>query len=184
MKIPVLGLDPSLRTWGMAEGMLDLESGELTDVNLILIETEKGQAGKNVRVNSEDLACAKDIAGPCFKACQRAKAIFVECPVGSQSAASMKGYGICVGILGSAAALGTPLIEVTATEVKLALTGNKNATKQNMIEAAVNLYPDANFPRHNGRITNKAEHVSDALGAIHAGVNTSVFQNLMLLLKG
>ena len=168
----------------MAEGMLDLESGELTDVNLILIETEKGQAGKNVRVNSEDLACAKDIAGPCFKACQRAKAIFVECPVGSQSAASMKGYGICVGILGSAAALGTPLIEVTATEVKLALTGNKNATKQDMIEAAVNLYPDANFPRHNGRITNKAEHVSDALGAIHAGVNTSVFQNLMLLLKG
>jgi Holliday junction resolvasome RuvABC endonuclease subunit len=183
MKIPVVGFDPSLRNWGIAEGMLDLDTGILSEVNLILIETEKGQAGKQVRVNSEDLACAEMLAKGAIAAASKAKAIFVECPVGSQSAAAMKGYGVCIGILGSIRAIGVPLIEVTPTEVKVAFTGDKNATKAQMIAKAVELYPTANFPMLRGRVTNKAEHPSDALAAIHAGVMTPVFQNLMRLLK-
>jgi len=109
--------------------------------------------------------------------------------VGSQSAAAMKAYGMCVGILGTMLASDIQLIEVTASEVKVALTGNKNATKPQMIAGAVQLYPDSNFPRYTkngktfkkGDIMDKAEHVADAIGAIHAGVNTPLFQSLMRL---
>lgn len=95
----------------------------------------------------------------------------------------MASYGICVGILGAIRADGIPLIEVTPSEVKLAFTGDKNATKQMMIDQAIKLYPDANFPRWRGEVCNKAEHVADAIAAIHAGVNTPTFENLMRLFR-
>jgi Holliday junction resolvasome RuvABC endonuclease subunit len=175
-------MDPSLTNWGLAEGILDLDSGHLSDLRLTLIEPRKEQ-GKQVRQNSKDLFVAEQLAATAIQAALRAKAVFVECPVGSQSARAMASYGICVGILGAIRADGIPLIEVTPTEVKLALTGDKNATKQMMIDEAVRLYPDAGFPRWRGEVCSKAEHVADAIAAIHAGVNTSTFQNLMRLFR-
>jgi len=73
------------------------------------------------------------------------------------------------------------LIEVTPTENKKVFTGNKSATKRDMIDKAVELYPDANFPIHKGKVPDKAEHMADAIASIHAGVRTPVFQNLMRL---
>lgn len=178
MKIPVAGFDPSFTNWGIAEGMLDLETGILSEVNLTLIETEKG-SNKQVRTNSDDLARTELLAVAAIATARRCKAIFVEMPVGSQSANGMKAYGVVVGVMGAIRALGIPVIEVTATEVKKQFTGNKNATKQEMIDQAVLTYPTANFPNQRGRVTAKAEHVADALGAIHAGVNTPIFQQIM-----
>jgi Holliday junction resolvasome RuvABC endonuclease subunit len=181
MKIPVLGMDPSLRNWGLAAGALDLETGYLTGLHLKVIQP-KEETSKQVRKNSKDLEIAKVLAFELEEYIGAAKAIFVEVPVGSQSARAMASYGVCVGILGSLQARGIQLIEVTATEVKLALTGNKNATKDQMIAEAVKRYPEANFPMHKGKPANKAEHVADAIGSIHAGVRTPVFKNLMRLL--
>ena len=152
MKIAVCGIDPSLRNWGIAEGILNTETGYLDDVRLTLIA-------------------------------RKAKAIFVEVPVGSQSARAMASYGVCVGILGSIRALGIPIIEVTATEVKKSLTGDPVATKDKMIKQALLDYPDANFPRCRGKIVAKAEHVADAIAAIHAGVQTPAFLNIMRIIK-
>ena len=182
MKIPVVGMDPSLTNWGIAGGVLDLDSGELTQLRLNLIEPNK-ERGKQVRQNSKDLHVAEQLAVKAIEAARRAKAVFVEVPVGSQSARAMASYGICVGILAAVRADGIPLIEVTPTEVKQVFTGDKNATKQMMIDEAVRLYPDAEFPRWRGEICSKAEHVADAIAAIHAGVNTSTFQNLMRLFR-
>lgn len=104
----------------------------------------------------------------------------------------MASYGICVGILGSLLATGVQLIEVSEKEVKLALSGDRYATKNEMITIAIKLYPEANFPRYtqNGKgfrkgeiMASRAEHAADAIGAIHAGVNTPLFQNLMKLLS-
>lgn len=181
MKIPVAGFDPSLRNWGIAEAMLDLETGFLDTPALTLVETKEAK-NKQVRQNSTDLGTAEQLAVRAIEVAKRSKVIFVECPVGSQSARSMASYGICVGVLGSIRALGIPLIEVTATEVKLSITGDKFATKLQMIQEAVKLYPSSNFPRQGGKVSLKAEHLADAIGAIHAGVNTAAFQNLMRLL--
>jgi Holliday junction resolvasome RuvABC endonuclease subunit len=183
MKIPILGMDPSLRNWGLASSLLDLTTGIMDDPVLDLV-CPKDLAGKQVRQNSSDLHLAEQLAASVIPAARSAKVIFVEVPVGSQSARAMASYGVCVGVLGAVRALGVPLIEVTPTEVKLAFTGKKDATKELMISTAVELYPNANFPTHGGKMTAKAEHVADALGAIHAGVRTAAFQNLMRLFEG
>lgn len=180
MKIPVVGFDPSLRHWGIAEAQLDLTTGILDTPKLTLIEP-KHKKGRQVRQNSTDLAIAEMLAQEALRAAQGAKVIFVEVPVGSKSARAMASYGVCLGILGSIRAAGHPLIEVTPAEVKLSLTANEQATKEQMIQAAMALYPKANFPTHNNKVTSKSEHVADAIGAIHAGTRTQVFQNLMRL---
>lgn len=101
---------------------------------------------------------------------------------------SMASYGICVGILGSLRH-SVQFIEVTPTEVKLASTGDKNATKDQMIKWASTKHPEAPFPmyKRNGEtIINKssAEHMADAIGAIYAGLQTNQFKQLIQLIKG
>jgi hypothetical protein len=182
MLINVLGMDPSLKNWGLAEASLCLETGVLASPTLSLVQP-MDLAGKQVRVNSNDLHRAEQLAGPVIAAARKAKAIFVEVPVGSQSARAMASYGICVGILGAVRALGISIIEVTASESKLLLAGDKNATKRQMIDRGYELYPDANWPWHAGKIPDKAEHLADAIAAIHSGVRTPMFQQLMRLFK-
>lgn len=182
MIISVAGMDPAFANWGMAEGQLDLSTGILDELNLSIVQTEKG-TNKQVRTNSDDMQRAEDISSSVFTVAKRNKVIFVECPVGSQNASGMKAYGVSVGILGALRSQGYQVIEVTASEVKKALTGNKNASKELMIQSAMEQYPEANWPIKGGKvIAGKAEHMADAIGAIHAGVLTPVFQNLMRLL--
>ena len=184
MLIPVLGMDPSMSNWGLAAADLCLTSGCLETPRLTLVKP-KVQSGKQVRQNSKDLQRAEDLATTVAIEARKAKVVFVECPVGSQSARAMASYGMCVGILGSLRAEGVQLIEVTPSEVKVALSGDAHATKQAMIDTAVAEYPEANWPMHRGSISGaRAEHLADAIGAIHAGVHTPVFKNLMNILKG
>lgn len=182
MKIPVLGCDPSFRNWGLASAELDLITGELSSPVLRLIQTGDEPKGKQVRQNSYDLEAAEYLFKQLKPIVEKAKVIFVEVPHGSQSAASMKGYGICIGLLGSLRASGYQIIEVTESESKKLFTGSRTATKKDMIQTAVGHYPESNWPKHAGKISeSKAEHMADAIAAIHAGVNTPVFQQLMRL---
>ena len=181
MKIPVLGMDPSLRNWGLAEATLCLDTGILSTPVLSTIHTNVDES-KQVRQNSKDLQTAEQLARGALAAARRAKVVFVEVPVGSQSARAMASYGTCVGVLGAIRAEGIQLIEVTPLEVKTHLAGKKTATKEEMIEAAVGYYPDANWPRQKGKVVAKAEHMADAIGTIHAGVHTPMFQQLMRIL--
>lgn len=186
MIIPVCGHDPSLTHWGIAKAELDLTNGFLSTPELYIIEPEVIKT-KQIRTNSSDLYRAEQLAQKAWEFAKDCKVSFVEIPVGSQSASAMKSYGVCVGVLGSMRNHGIELIEVTASEVKKSLTGNKNATKKQMIEEAVSLYPDANWPtrtiKGQVQITSKAEHAADAIASIHAGVLTPAFQTLMRLLE-
>lgn len=182
MRIPIVGMDPSFRNWGLASAELDLESGILTTPVLSVIKTGDEPKGKQVRQNSYDLEAAEYLAKNVYPIAENAKAIFVEVPHGSQSAASMKGYGVCIGILGSLRSRGIPIIEVTEAESKKVFTGKRTATKDEMIAKAMELYPDANWPYHHGSLSaTKAEHMADAISAIHAGVLTQLFQSIMRL---
>lgn len=68
MIIPVLGLDPSLRHWGMAEAFLDLTTGILSTPIGSIVEP-KDLKGKNIRVNTNDQWLAEQLAGPVLEAC-------------------------------------------------------------------------------------------------------------------
>lgn len=184
MKIPVLGMDPSLRHWGLSEAHLDLSNGVLSTPIGSIVEP-KDLKGKNIRVNTNDQWLAEQLAGPVLEACQKAKCIFVEVPVGSQSARAMASYGVCVGILGAVRALGIPYIQVSPDENKRVFTGNKGATKKQMISKLIEFYPDIILPQGQtkGSIGDKSEHIADATAAIHSGVRTSEFQTLLRIFQ-
>ena len=185
--IKVVGLDPSLRNWGIAEGSIDISTLGIDISNLTTV-CPTLPTGKQTRQNSLDIESAKQLYERTLKACREASVIFVEVPVGSQSARAMASYGICVGILGGLRGSGINFIEVTPTEVKLAATNNKNASKTDMINAMGNKHPDAPWPTkiEKGQlslVTTKAEHMADAIASIYAGIKTNTFQQLIQLRK-
>lgn len=181
--IKVVGQDPSLRNWGLAVGHLDLETKKL-HVEYLDLTNPVLPTGKQVRQNSLDLESALQLYKGASDAAIGAHAVFVEVPVGSQSARAMASYGICVGVLGALRANGIPFFEVTPTEVKLASVGNKTATKQEMIKWAMAAHPEANWPtyKQNGKAMvseAKAEHMADAIAAIYAGLSCNSFKQML-----
>ena len=184
-RLRVVGFDPSMSNWGIATGIYCLDAEELTITNLGV--TSPGlPKGKQVRQNSKDLEAAQQLASGALEVISDAQAIFVEVPHGSQSARAMASYGICVGILGTMRATGTPFFELTPNEVKLAATNNKKATKREMIDWATGKYPNAPWPfyKKNGETLiseTKAEHMADAIAVIEAGIQSPLFRQFSLL---
>lgn len=182
--IHVVGLDPSLRNWGIAKAVLSPGTSNTIQLQSVDVIQPTLPTGKQVRQNSQDIEAAKQLTSGVLQAVEGAKAVFVEVPVGSKSARAMASYGICVGVLGALRASGIPFFEVTPTEVKLAGPGNKNASKQEMIQWALEKYPDVEWPtyKRNGSSSvsgTKAEHMADAVAAIHAGIQTNPFQQIL-----
>ena len=180
--IHVVGFDPSLRNWGVSSGFYDVKAKQLYVYEVSVIQPVLS-TGKQVRQNSLDLESAKQLCEGALAAAKGAKAIFVEVPIGSQSARAMAGYGICVGVLGALRATGIPFFEVTPTEVKVASVGYKNATKAEMIQWATEKHPEANWPtykQHGKDIISAAlaEHQADATAAIYAGVTSNQFKQV------
>lgn len=185
--INVLGFDPSLRNWGIAKGKLLLSSTgkpEQIVIDNISVTQPILPTSKQMRVNSKDLDSANQLYKAATEALKEAQAIFVEVPVGSKSARAMAAYGICVGVLGAIRASGIPFFEVTPTEVKLASVGSKTASKSDMINWAVKQHPEAGWPMNKGSVVaGKAEHMADAIAAIHAGIKTQPFQQILPFLN-
>lgn len=186
--ITVVGMDPSMRNWGIARGTYCTDTGKVAIQEVDITQTKPPVKGKQVRVNSQDLECAKHLYAGAKAAFQGAQAVFVEVPVGSQSAAAMKGYGVCVALLAALRSEGLQFFELTPEEVKRAATGNPLAKKKAMIDWATSLYPEINWPTYtrNGMTlitADQAEHMSDAVGAIHAGVINNQFLQLMSLMR-
>ena len=184
----VVGMDPSLRNWGIAKGVLIPSQKMQLRIDWLDVIQPVLPTGKQVRQNSLDLESAKQLCEGAWKAAQGAHAIFVEVPVGSQSARAMASYGICVGVLGALRTSGVPFFEVTPTEVKLASAGKKTATKAEMIEWGVKQHPEAQWPTYlsNGTMKiseAKAEHMADAIAAIYAGIACNSFQQMLSFMK-
>lgn len=174
--IRVLGMDPSMRNWGLAWGEYNPHNNTVTQVTLDLIKPKETNS-KQVRQNCKDLEIARWLAEGLYGPVRSAPVIFAEVPVGSQSSRAQTSYGICVGILGTLQQQGFQIIEVTASEVKRALTGKTTATKGEMIAAAKAMHPMTNWT---GAASND-EHTADAIGAIYAGIQLPAFQNLLRL---
>lgn len=180
--LKVIGLDPSLRNWGIAAGLYDTETGVLTVKTLRVTQTKEPK-GKGVRVNSDDLRSAKELMEGVQPFLEQANLIFVEVPSGTQSAKGAMASGICIGVLGAIRATGTPFFEVTPIEVKKATVGKQTATKAEMIAWAMKEHPEAPWPMQNYKGSQKvvagtAEHMADAVAAIYAGLKTNEYKQL------
>lgn len=182
-KIKILGLDPSLSNFGIVGVSLDIDTLQLAVEKMDLVQTdpEKDKKLKKVvRKNSEDLERGRVLHEGLHSNANGFQLAIAEVPVGSQSSRAMASYGVCIGILASCP---VPLIQVTPTEVKVAATGIKTATKEEMIEWATEKYPDAPWltmgKGDKKRYLGKNEHLADALAAIHAGIKTDEFKSLL-----
>lgn len=188
MKVRVLGCDPSLNNFGLVKATIDTDTFEVNIVDLNLSKPPKADSAtkKQVRKNSDDLRRAKFQADALRAAVSDATIVIVEVPVGSQSARAMASYGICIGVL--AGIHDTAIIQVTPSEVKLTAVGTKTASKQEMIDWAVEKHPEANWltRKLKGEIkmTNDNEHLADAVAAIYAGMETDQFKGMVSMFRG
>ena len=185
--LKLIGMDPSLRNWGLATGYYCLETRQLQILHLELTNPVL-PTGKQVRQNNKDLESAFQLYKGAVAAAEGAHAVFVEVPVGSQSARAMASYGVCVGVLGALRANGVPFFEVTPNEVKLSTVGNKTATKEQMISWAMNRHLEAPWPMYKRHGVDQvseaqAEHMADAVGAIYAGLACNPFQQMLTLMS-
>ena len=175
--LKIVGLDPSLRNWGIAIGEALLDTGVLTITGLDTIRTEAQPANGRVRGSTWDIQSAYTLYEGVYNHIVDADIICVEVPTGAQNNIGATGHGICLGILGSL--FSKKLIFVTPQSVKK-IIGNKAATKADSVALAVSKHPEAPWPRHNGKVSvTKAEHSADALHAIYAGAQTKEFIQLI-----
>lgn len=178
-KIKIIGIDPSMSNLGIAKGYMNLDTLEWEVEEVELTKTEKGKS-KTVRKSSDDYDRARLLYEALSQAEKGAEIAFVEMPIGSQSAAAMKSYGMCIQLIAS---LDIPVIQVTPAQVKLHATGDKNATKEEMIYWATDRFPEANWLRQGVRLTQANEHLADACGAINAGILEDDFKALIKMLR-
>jgi Holliday junction resolvasome RuvABC endonuclease subunit len=179
----VAGLDGSLRNFGIARMWLDTVTLDLSVQDLILIKTEKSK-DKQVRRSSDYLSAAIALKEGCQKAMLGVTTAFYEVPAGGQDYNAVMGFGI---VIGTYASLAVPGAEVSPGETKKAAVGTKTASKQEMIEWAMEKFPEAPWRTRKlkGEIvpTNDNEHLADAVAIVHAGIMTPSFKQTLAILN-
>lgn len=175
-KLKVVGLDPSLRAWGIAIGSVLLDTGILT---IEQIDTACTEPLKETKISKStwDIGSARTLYTQVQEAVKDADIICVEVPYGSQDVKAAVGRGICLGVLGSLT--GKNFIYVTPQSVKK-IIGKKDATKAESVALAMERHPEASWPMWNGKVSvTKAEHSADAIHAIYAGAQTKLFKSII-----
>ena len=176
-KIKIVGLDPSLRNWGIAIGSASLVSGEFTVTDLQTITTHPQEKGSRVSKSTWDIQSAQTLYKGVADAISDADIICVEVPYGSQDVKAAVGRGICLGVLGSL--FDNRFILVTPQSVKK-IVGAKDASKKECVKWASTKHPEAPWPMWQGKISvGKAEHSADALIAVYAAAQTKEFQSII-----
>jgi len=174
----VIAIDAAFANMGLAAA--SIKNGKVLCHDLLLVSSER-EDKKVVRKSSDDLRRARLLVTELARWVDRHKPqiAFAEVPSGSQSASAARALGIAVGVIASCS---VPVIEVSPMEVKrLFGAGKKGATKEQIIEWAVKQWPQANWKRFQGRITQNNEHLADAMAVVMAGMKTPAFQQLMSL---
>lgn len=181
--IKVLGLDPAFANFGVVFAELNLDTLDFDIIDMELIKTKK-LAGKGDRVSSDRLRRAKEIHTALQKWYAEASLVFAEIPQGTQSASAATALGMSAGII---ACCPLDVIEVTAREVKIGAIGKPTATKDQMINWATQLHPQADWLTKTRQgvvsFTGANEHLADAVGVINAGLKTDQFLQVAGVLK-
>lgn len=200
MILKILGVDPSFCNFGMVSVELNTTDNSFKVIKMHIAQTEEEKESrtkvvrvngvaklktvkarpKDIRKNQDDFRRCIELFSQFQEHVQDVDLVIAELPHGSQDARAMTSYGICLAVLASSP---VPVIKMSASEVKMIATGNNDATKHEMIEAAIKLQPDAPWltRKLKGEIVLKAdnEHLADAMFSIVAGLNTDEFKRYL-----
>lgn len=179
--LKVVGMDPSLRNWGMSSATYDPVSHSLEILDFELIQPKLPTA--KLKQGELDIIAAEQLFTQAYKYAKDADIVCVEVPVGSQSARAMVSYATCTAIIGALIAMGLNVVAVTPTEVKQ-VVGIKDASKRQVIEWVSMKHPLAPYPTYKRGGQNlisegKAEHVCDSVVAIYAAMKKKRFLQLV-----
>ena len=174
-----------MNNWGLVSAQFDTDTYEMNIIDMLVVTNLKKDMANNKRARKSflDLERARDLSGHIhsFVNEHSPKFTMVEVPHGSQSASAMKGYGMCLGVLGS---INVPMIQLSEQECKINALGKRTATKSEMINWAMEKYPVANWKMRKSKgqlvsVDGYNEHLADAVGALEAGVLSEDFLNAM-----
>jgi Holliday junction resolvasome RuvABC endonuclease subunit len=181
-KIRIAGIDGSKTNFGISLLSLDTDTMALSVEDLILVKTEKTKV-KQVRASSDNLRRAREIYLVTREALKGCAAVFVEVPSGGQSYDAVLGFGIVIGLYAS---LELEPIEVSPAETKKAALGTSTASKSEMIEWAVEKFPEApwRMRKLHGEMVPKKdnEHLADGVAIAHAGIMLPSFRQTLSIL--
>ena len=171
MKKSILALDVGFTSMGVVV----LRGGRI--IHMEVIKTQKSKS-KQARVADDSAARCAVLAGRLVEIIGEFKvgAVVGELPsAGAQSAAALRSMGLATGVGAAVAEIfRLPVEWCTPMEGKLALTGKRNASKEQMMEAARRKFSDTAFPSAKSTF----EHIADALGAYEALKHTPVVRLL------
>ncbi len=183
MQIKIAGLDGSLRNFGIAKMLYDTDTQALSVLDLKLIETVNTK-DKKMRASSDSYERAKKLAEEADDFTKDCVCTFAEVPFGGKSYDAVLGFGIVIGIYAS---LTVRPEEVAPAQTKIAAVGTRTASKEEMIDWAFRLYPNAPWltTKRGGVLvpTQKNEHLADGCGVCHAGIKLPSFKQAVQLLK-
>ena len=161
-------MTPSLRNWGLAACLYREGKLEVVETHIAKTINTKG-----IKQNASDIIAATTLYNAIIKGVEWADLICIEVPHGSQSSRAMVSYGVCVALIGVIQTINPNIIQVSANDVKAVVRTDKShkPTKQEIIEWVKDKHPEANLPT-----TLSAEHICDAIVAIHAAMKTKEFK--------
>lgn len=169
----VVGLDPSLRNFGIVNGIIHIPSEVVKPTGMKVLHA------KNVEhkfKNISDLTSLPDVINELWDTVSEADIIFCELPHGSQSSRAMYSYGVCVALVALLISQGKPVI-VTRQSQREQLLGKDKVTKQDMIDWFNTHYPDNQY--FQALKNAEREHAADAMASIVIGLKMPDTQKLI-----
>lgn len=162
----VLGIDAGFRALGWA--LVDVKQKTIVEADAFRTKPEKKKRG--IRVADDDVRCCKEMFLKLYGLVTRQDhmGVIVELPSGgSKGARANRGMGMATGIIGSlwATYYRIPFEWVTPTDVKLAATGKRAASKEG-VARGVQAHLNDEAVHHLAPW--KYEHIYDAAGAVLA----------------
>ena len=163
----ILACDPSLRAWGWA--IINFDSSV---VRSGCIMTEPLAKKTRIRVSDDFTRRVHEISTVLFDVIKEYNVSFIviETPHGSQNAAAAKMVGAVPSIIETfSVCLGISVEWYSEEDSKKEILHKKSATKTEMVDAIIKLFPDAILPK------NKAprEAVADALAVYYTATKQS-----------
>jgi Holliday junction resolvasome RuvABC endonuclease subunit len=188
--IKVLAIDPAYSKTGWICGIIDCKEG-LINLSLVdsgIVSTEKSKPSRGIRVADDTiLRCQTWISN--FKdilATHSPDLIAAELPsAGGKSASAIKAMAIATALVGSIS-LGKAGDFFTPLEVKKALTGDKNASKDAMCAAAIEIFPELGkyaSARSSSGFRGMFEHIADAVGVLKASSDGALVRGILSVSK-
>lgn len=161
--INIVGFDPSMRNWGISHMTYNNTTGlELLSVDVVTTELDKTSSKSKAL---QDLDACKILIEAIDNNLQDIDVIVIELPIGSQSSAAMKSYGICIALSAYASTHNIPTLFVSPFDVKK-VVGKTNTTKHAIVDWVNNKHPNILSKQ-----LYKSNHEADATVAVYAALN-------------